>query len=357
MEELEPVEELVPLEEEEGYVATKNLEKGDILSEKTAQYWQQSYAASCIPSLITDPRLVIIWENEGFSQLLSREKENVTTYLPHVFQPYLDHEKTKAMLQSIRSQETGYSWHGRVKASGREHLTVIANIILTPLYRDGNPIGYGVILDDITEDNRSLLRNTFLSLLEASKLKDNDTGNHIERVNQYSQLLAEHLYDQTGYDQVDREFIDNIGFLAAMHDVGKIGTPDDILNKEGPLDQWEWDIMKEHTINGAYILSTYPNEMAKEIALFHHEQWNGSGYPYAVSETLIPLSARIVAIADVYDALRMKRSYKSAFTHSEAYREIVASAGKHFDPELIDLFDSLHQKFAGIFDELSREEE
>ena len=136
---------------------------------------------------------------------------------------------------------------------------------------------------------------------------------------------------------MDKDFIEDIGFLAAMHDVGKIGTPDDILNKEGPLNEFEWGIMKEHTKNGAFILSSYPNPMAKEIALSHHEWWNGSGYPYNLEGTMIPLSARIVTLADVYDALRMKRSYKPAYSHEIAIQKIQQEREVHFDPEIVDV--------------------
>ena len=143
-------------------------------------------------------------------------------------------------------------------------------------------------MDDVTAENRKFLRDMFSSLLEASKLKDNDTGKHIERVNLYTSLIAKEMFNDPRWPEVDKDFIADIGFLAAMHDVGKIGTPDNILNKEGPLSEFEWGIMKEHTINGAFILSSYPNPMAREIALSHHEWWNGSGYPYNLEGKMIP---------------------------------------------------------------------
>jgi putative two-component system response regulator len=190
-----------------------------------------------------------------------------------------------------------------------------------------------------------------MSLLEASKLKDNDTGNHILRVNYYAKRLSEELYRSQNpkYNRIDADFIDNIGFLASMHDVGKIGTPDDILNKEGPLSDWEWTVMREHTKNGAFILSTYPNPMAKEIALSHHERWDGSGYPYQLSGEMIPLAARIVTIADVYDALRMERSYKPALDHDVTVRKMTDGRDNHFDPFLVDVFMSIEKDFAGIY--------
>ena len=152
------------------------------------------------------------------------------------------------------------------------------------------------------------------------------------------------------------DFIDNITLFAAMHDVGKIGTPDSILLKAGKLTTMEWDIMKEHTINGAFILSGFPVPMAKEIALSHHEWWDGSGYPYKLSGEMIPLPARIVAIADVYDAIRMRRTYKAAFSHEEAVKIILEHQGTHFDPDLVRVFASIQDEFRDIWEEHKDEE-
>jgi HD-GYP domain-containing protein (c-di-GMP phosphodiesterase class II) len=137
--------------------------------------------------------------------------------------------------------------------------------------------------------------------------------------------------------------------------VGKIGTPDDILNKAGPLEPWEWDTMKQHTINGAYILSNYPQPMAREIAFHHHERWDGTGYPHGLMESLIPLSARIVAFADVYDALRMRRSYKEPYAHPQAVEAMVAESGTHFDPRLAQLFGTLSDRFEQTYTGLGDE--
>jgi putative two-component system response regulator len=214
------------------------------------------------------------------------------------------------------------------------------------------PIAYACIFDNISEEYKQILKITFMSLLEASKLKDNDTGRHIDRVNTYSKVLAVTLYGDPRYEQVNHEFIEDISFLAGMHDVGKIGTPDDILNKPSSLNEWEREIMKEHTKNGAFILSTYPNPMAKEIALYHHEHWDGSGYPYGWMKEMIPLSARIVAVADYYDALRMDRNYKKAVTHEQAVQKMIEEKGKYFDPFLIDRFLLIEGEFEKIFNEL-----
>jgi putative two-component system response regulator len=132
--------------------------------------------------------------------------------------------------------------------------------------------------------------------------------------------------------------------------VGKIGTPDDILNKEGPLSDWEWTVMREHTKNGAFILSSYPNPMAKEIALSHHERWDGSGYPYQLSGEQIPLAARITTIADVYDALRMERSYKPALSHDVTVQKMLEGKETHFDPFLTDVFAAIAKDFNKIYE-------
>jgi putative two-component system response regulator len=134
--------------------------------------------------------------------------------------------------------------------------------------------------------------------------------------------------------------------------VGKIGTPDDILGKFGPLEPWEREIMQEHTKNGAYILRRYHDPMASVIALRHHERWDGTGYPYGLEGTLTPLAARIVAIADVYDALRMRRKYLEAYLHDRAVATIAEERGRHFDPLLVDRFLAIAPSFARIFSEL-----
>ena len=313
---------------------------------------------STIPAVILDSKLNILWENIRYRKLFIDKKRNLPANLVSDFTPYIDPEKLHEIITSMSDEKTGFSYRGRLESKNRNRLTVIVNILITPLFqKDGTessskPKFYSALFDDISNEHNNLLRNTFLSLLEASKLKDNDTGNHIKRVGEYSRVLAEKLFGEPGYEIVNREFIENILFLAPMHDVGKIGTPDDILNKEGPLDDKEWEIMKEHTKNGAYILQAYPDPMAKDIAVFHHEKWNGSGYPFGISGEQIPLAPRIVAIADVYDALRMKRSYKEPFSHEESVSIIKKDSGTHFDPALTDKFLGIQDSFNEIFESL-----
>lgn len=218
---------------------------------------------------------------------------------------------------------------------------------------------YYSILKEISDIERKIMDQSIQALLVASQLKDNDTGNHVKRINAYSYCLSRHLYETRHdlYPEIDEDFIEEISRVAAMHDVGKIGTPDSILTKPAPLTEEEFNIMKEHTINGAFILSKMVGQMARDIALFHHEKWDGTGYPYQLKEEQIPLCARIVAIADVYDALRMARIYKKAMSHDEVKQIILSEKGSHFEPELVDAFLEINERFDEIYKKLEDKEE
>ena len=352
------LEELVELEDLEELPEPYNVEEhipgfSNLLEKKEVLFLKKSYQNAPVAAVILDNNLRILWTNPAFIETFLQHRFDTVIQLLQLFQPYLAIQDITSILRTLRNVESGFSWYGRVEARGREFLTVIANMIITPFQFDHSlPDGYLAVFDNVTEENKTLLTSIFKSLLEASRLKDNDTGYHIDRVGEYSKLMAEHLYHKPGYEEIDKEFIENIRFLAPMHDVGKIGTPDDILNKAGPLDALEWTTMKEHTKNGAYILNSHPSPMAKNIAVFHHEKWDGSGYPLELSGFTIPLPARIVAIADVYDALRSHRSYKEGFSHEEAVDIMESERGSHFDPALLDLFLELNEDYANIWNRL-----
>ena len=312
------------------------------------------FKASIFPVLIINKHLKIIYSNEACERMFPGFTQFTGKYFFDLFGKAIDLDDARKIRETIINGGNGFSWKGSAQVKNRDTVSIQIRVYIFPLELDLNaPSDFVVMFDDFTEENKKLLRSVFLSLLEASKLKDNDTGKHITRVNEYSRRLAEELFKVGGeaYKRIDADFIDNIGFLAAMHDVGKIGTPDDILNKEGPLADWEWAVMREHTKNGAFILSTYPNPMAKEIALSHHEKWNGSGYPFRLEGEMIPLAARIVTIADVYDALRMERSYKPSLSHDISLQKIVEGSGTHFDPQLIDIFKTIADDFNKIYDD------
>jgi putative two-component system response regulator len=307
---------------------------------------------SCIfPLLVINGNFKIIYANPQCQKLFTDFSGLEGNLFFDVFGRSFGVESLREIRETVMERKNGCSWKGYSQLKSREVETLQSKVFIFPLTGGpGEPIHFEVIFDDVTEETKGLLRNVFVSLLEASRLKDNDTGKHIRRVSLYSERLARELYDKHSYEGIDADFIENISFLASMHDVGKIGTPDDILNKEGPLSQWEWTVMREHTKNGAYILSTYPNPMAKGIALSHHERWDGSGYPFQLIGDMIPLPARIVSIADVYDALRMERSYKPALDHESTVKQICAEGGTHFDPFLVQVFESIAGDFENIYE-------
>ncbi|MEW6565114.1 MAG: HD domain-containing phosphohydrolase [Spirochaetota bacterium] len=315
------------------------------------------FVNSIFPVLLINKEFLILFANRACNNLFTGYFRLQNNLFFDVFGKSLGSEALKEIRQAVLFGNHGYSWKGSIKTKTREAGTLQTKVYLFPVIQANQaPDNFIVLFDDVTQENKKLLQSVFISLLEASKLKDNDTGKHIVRVNFYSERLARELYNRPGYEEVDRDFIEDIGFLASMHDVGKIGTPDDILNKEGPLSDWEWTIMKEHTKNGAFILSTYPNPMAREIALNHHERWDGTGYPYQLEGPMIPLSARIVTIADVYDALRMKRSYKEAYDHETSIEKMLAWKGKNFDPQLFDVFMTIQSDFEKIYADNADEE-
>jgi len=191
-----------------------------------------------------------------------------------------------------------------------------------------------------------------------AEARDNDTGNHLERIRHYSKILAENIASTENIDEVTPEFIDNILLTSPLHDIGKIGIPDFVLLKPGMLDEKEYKIMQKHTVIGYGSLTTalekYPEakylKMSADIALFHHEKFDGSGYPYGIKGHDIPLCARIVALADVYDALVSKRVYKSAMPHDTAKAIIVKDRGTHFDPVVVDAFLRCEAQFIEILE-------
>lgn len=188
---------------------------------------------------------------------------------------------------------------------------------------------------------------TILAMARLSEQRDNETGQHLERVSSYCKLIAEGLRaDGHFVDEIDDEWIEDLVRSAPLHDIGKVGIPDSILLKPGTLTPEEWVIMKTHTEIGGTTLDAVIQQssaqgflrMGRDIALGHHERWDGSGYPAGLEGDEIPLVARIVALADVYDALTTVRPYKAAWTHEEALAWIEEGRGKHFDPRIVDAF-------------------
>ena len=204
-------------------------------------------------------------------------------------------------------------------------------------------------------------------LAKAAEFRDEETGNHVIRVASYSRVIGEKM-------GLDQEFIERLFVTAPLHDIGKIGISDSILLKPGKLSPDEWEIMKQHCVIGAKILSdeckntrmlrgpqrrgasTFKDpllEMASVIALTHHEKWNGLGYPQGLSGEAIPMEARIVSLADVYDALTSRRPYKPAFSHEKSMEILRDGVGNHFDPQVFEAFNTSQSEIRSIKRSLS----
>jgi len=243
------------------------------------------------------------------------------------------------------------------------------------LLRDtrGLPIGYRGVLRDRTEKKKMELdliesyrkiqearAATILGLAKLAEYRDEGTGTHLERIRDYARILAVELSKDSRFsDTVDQQYIDDIYQSSILHDIGKVGTPDALLLKPGELTAEEFDIIKRHTLMGGNALKAIESQiegksflaMGREIAFNHHEKWDGSGYPRGLKGEAIPLSARIIALADVYDALTTKRFYKEAFSHEKAKNMIILLRSKHFDPRIVDAFLAVQEKFNRVREE------
>lgn len=244
---------------------------------------------------------------------------------------------------------------------------------------EGIPLGFRGVIRDVTKQLKAEREKqrlttqlhearaaTILGLAKLAEYRDEGTGNHLERIREYSRLIAEQMSRLPKYrDYITEAYTADIYQSSILHDIGKVGIPDAILLKPGKLTPAEFEIIKTHTVLGGNALDAIDSRfdgtsfltLGREIAYHHHEKWDGSGYPQGLCEEAIPLSARIVALADVYDALTSKRFYKEAYLHEEARSIILGLRGAHFDPDVVDAFSALESQFSRIRAELHFQED
>ena len=204
-----------------------------------------------------------------------------------------------------------------------------------------------------------LIQNvTIKALAELAETRDSDTGYHIHRTQEYISILAQHLKTHPRFsDFLTDNTLDSLVKSAPLHDIGKVGIPDHILLKPDKLNNEEWEVMKTHTLLGAQAIERAVRdagrsfeflEIAKQIAHFHHEKWDGTGYPNGLKGSQIPIPARLMAVADVFDALISPRVYKVAMPFEQAKNLIVEGRGRHFDPDITDAFEAVFDDFVSV---------
>ena len=215
--------------------------------------------------------------------------------------------------------------------------------------------------DRLFENARVLQRTQRASIKALARLaeyRDFETGDHLQRICEFTYILARSVADEKVFPSypIDEDYLQDIYLSAMLHDIGKVAIPDNILLKPGSLEPDEWEVMKQHTTWGWEIMTRADEELGEQsfltlaasIARYHHERFDGSGYPEGLSGEDIPLSSRIVSIADVYDALTSRRPYKEPWEHERTVEEIRAQAERHHDPQLVELFVGVEERFRAV---------
>jgi len=261
---------------------------------------------------------------------------------------------------------------------GSRQLLITENIYLSPLMpilvllivmSVLSLIKYGIEARNVLQRNRDLIEAQdaiIISMSSLAEARDEETGGHILRTKFYVEILARQLATFPHYSNLDENSIDLLTKSAPLHDIGKVGIPDYILHKPTPLTEEEYEIMKTHTLIGANALSraisgtAHPENLdflrfAQQMIESHHEKWDGSGYPHGLKKTDIPLAGRLMALADVYDALVSRRIYKRNYSHEEAKEIILGEACKYFDPDVIEAFVAKNEEFIHIAKKFSDE--
>lgn len=305
--------------------------------------------------------------------MVGNRKEILSSNLTNYFESQAQEQFVLLLKQLRQSEEATTMFEGKIQTKGGAEKIIEMSMSLI-LSSQKEPAGFRGIIRDITEKRmleKSLLQSLnnvkearagiILGLAKLAEHRDTDTGRHLERMREYSRLLVVRLAQNPKYsDYITEDYIEDIYNSSILHDIGKVGVPDAILLKEGKLTKEEFEVVKIHSLLGGKTLSAvdaqFKNQsfltIAKEIAYYHHERWDGGGYPNGLKGVAIPLSARIVMVADVYDALTSKRCYKEAFPHEKARAIIIEERERMFDPDIVDAFLSTEQEFARIHREM-----
>lgn len=294
-----------------------------IYARDDGDFWDFSFGNPRPDVILLD---ALFWGSDPLTLLARfREKEETIQRVPIIFSaPFFDHTAVDA---AIRGGASDFLL--KPHAPGILQLRIKTQLELSRSRAE---------LESLVEERTKELKDSHLEvvrrLVRASEFRDNETGAHILRMSRYSQIIA----SAAGADAATAELVLN---AAPMHDIGKIGVPDAVLRKPGPLNDEEWGLMRMHCRIGANIIGKGDSDIARhaaEAALTHHERYDGTGYPEGLSGETIPWIGRVIAVADVFDALTTERPYKKAWTPEMAIELIQSESGTHFDPKLVSSF-------------------
>jgi response regulator RpfG family c-di-GMP phosphodiesterase len=286
---------------------------------------------------------------------------------------YPEGGRNQQAVEDIRARvaESTGTVHAKLDHVAKDGRLRTISMALSPMYDPSGQFGGVLSLgQDVTEETRlyqqledsyerirRLQGSSIFALAKLAESRDGETGFHLRRIQDYCRVLCENLRNQPKYQAaMTQEFVDDLVQSSVLHDIGKVAIPDSVLFNPRKFAVGEYEIMKQHAVHGGRALEEAAEEtgektylsMGRDIAYYHHEHWDGNGYPYGLQGEEIPLAARIVAIADVYDALTTERRYKRAFSHEEAVSVILDSSGKQFDPALVDVFIAIEGRFRDI---------
>jgi PAS domain S-box-containing protein len=325
------------------------------------EIYYQAYRHSIHGVTVTDPEGRILHVNPAFEELYGYTAEEARGETPAILNPgretyrdlgYTDEEYDRlfaGMWQRILDPQTGH-WEGELVNRAKDGRLLYVYLFISAI-RDsqGEIAGFVGMPMDITrrrEEELGIRIECYRAITELAETRDNETGAHLNRLAAYAGLLAEHLGRP-------RKYVEDVRLFAPLHDIGKVGIPDQILLAPRKLTDEEFAVMRTHATLGYEILKEVSTlEMAADIAHGHHERWDGKGYPRGLAGEEVPLAARLVAVCDVYDALRSERPYKQPWPHEKAAAVIREGRGSQFDPAVVDAFLALEGEFRRISEEM-----
>ena len=288
---------------------------------------------------------IMMPEMDGYAVIKQLKVNPKTNKIPVIFISALSEVKNKTLGFNLGAQDYIVKPFNFEEVKARVHTHLSLHLATQEMEMQNELLEQRVV--ERTKEILLVQHATIMSFATLAEFRDLETGAHIKRIKEYTRIIAEELKSIPKYNGIiNDKYINLLVLSCPLHDIGKVGIPDSILMKKGKLTPEEFEIMKKHTVYGKQAIEAVESDtgqlsflhLAKEIAISHHEKWDGSGYPYGLKDTKIPLSGRIVAIADVFDGLVSRRVYKPPFTLREAIDIILSGRGGHFDPEVVDVF-------------------